>query len=167
MKDWPASLPRALVHDARASLHNLSLALEMALKHLPASGADRARRYLRLAADETAVLDRLVEQLGLLLRLEAGETLPPDRLLAALEAGLREFAAVSGAEISLVGQMALVIAPPDWAPTLSAAVAPGWPDPDGTGTPGRTLIGPALAVRACRALGGSVSLESARLELEW
>ncbi|MFZ5818011.1 MAG: hypothetical protein ACOY93_22390 [Bacillota bacterium] len=62
-------LTRELAHDLRASLHGLSLALEMANDGLPEGVQGRTLRCLTLASAEVAQLDRTIEQVGLWIRL--------------------------------------------------------------------------------------------------
>jgi len=67
-------LTRALAQDLRASVHGLRMALEMMAGALvPGAAADGADRYLGMARAETEHLDRLVEQLGLWIRLLGGD----------------------------------------------------------------------------------------------
>lgn len=72
----PMRLARALVHDLRASLHGLSLALEMVRDELSPESNSRAARCLGLALAEAAALDGTIEQIGLWIRL-AGEHYRP------------------------------------------------------------------------------------------
>lgn len=65
----PMRLAQALVHDLRASLHGLSLTLQMASGGMPEQGHQHARHFLGMATAETAALDRTIEQLGLWVRL--------------------------------------------------------------------------------------------------
>lgn len=73
MGTLPTRLTRNLTHDFRASLHGLSMALELAAEGLPPETDARIARYLSLASTEAVRLDRTVEQLGLWLRLQHGQ----------------------------------------------------------------------------------------------
>lgn len=66
-------LTRALAHDLRASVHGLRMALEMMAGALSPDGSGGAGRYLGMAQHEAAQLERLVEQLGLWIRLLGGD----------------------------------------------------------------------------------------------
>jgi signal transduction histidine kinase len=66
-------LTRALAHDLRASVHGLRMALDMMAGTLTPGGGHSAGRYLGMAQDEAAQLERTVEQLGLWIRLLGGD----------------------------------------------------------------------------------------------
>jgi hypothetical protein len=203
----PMRLTRALAHDLRASLHGLSLALEMLHGTMQAGAAGGAQHYLNMARAEAAQLDRTIEQLGLWIRLLGGEYrahpqrvdlraaaaerlagwTPPkgepvmavaDRtLLAAALDGLGDFLrayahtpdgagleVLSGGRMRLFGPQALV-------PVLRSVVAAAVPDLRAAKGPAVWLVGPALAVSACRVCGGNVWLEQngqgGQLWLNW
>lgn len=81
MSAEPMKLAQALVHDLRASLHGLSLALEMVREELPRDENGKSSRYLDLASAEAAALDRTVEELGLWVRILGGHFRPrPERV---------------------------------------------------------------------------------------
>jgi signal transduction histidine kinase len=69
----PLRLTRALTQDLRASLHGLRLALDMMAGVLQGGEAGPVGRFLGMARTEAAQLDRLVEQLGLWIRLMGGD----------------------------------------------------------------------------------------------
>lgn len=202
----PQRLTRALAHDLRASLHGLKMALEMMSKTIPADAAD-AVRYLGMARQEAAQLDRVVEQLGLWLRLLGGdykvrpqrtdlrvvlaervdcvEKLPEapvlalaDRQLlpAALE-GLHDFLHAygipgenAGMRLDADGRLCLY-GPRAMLPVFRAVIDDVVPDLQVAKGPAVWLVGPSLAIAACRHCGGTVWLsgEGDRVELwlEW
>ncbi|HYG57762.1 MAG TPA: hypothetical protein VD902_06805, partial [Symbiobacteriaceae bacterium] len=144
---------------------------------------------------EAAQLDRLVEQLGLWIRLLGGDykvrsqrvdlaavlgerlegwlTLPAEPvavmadkglLLPAAE-GIRDFLKAyvqhneeAGVRVSTNGRMA-VHGPLTLVPVLQTVTNSPVPDLQAAGGPAMWLIGPALAVAACRACGGEAWLE--------
>lgn len=202
----PQRLTRALAHDLRASLHGLKMALDMMSKTIPAEAAD-ASRYLGMARQEAAQLDRVVEQLGLWLRLLAGdykvrpqrtdlrvvlaervdcvEKLPEspvvalaDRQLlpAALE-GLHDFLHAygvpgenAGIRLDADGRLCLY-GPQAMLPVFRAVIDDIVPDLQVAKGPAVWLVGPSLAIAACRQCGGQVWLKSdaerVELWLEW
>ncbi len=62
-------LAQALVHDLRASLHGLSLALEMVRDGIGAEANQKAQRYIGMASAEAISIDHTIEQLGLWVRI--------------------------------------------------------------------------------------------------
>ncbi|HWI60705.1 MAG TPA: histidine kinase dimerization/phospho-acceptor domain-containing protein [Symbiobacteriaceae bacterium] len=183
-------LTRALAHDLRASVHGLRMALEMM-----AGAPDGAGRYLGMARAEAAQLDRLVEQLGLWIRLLVGDVkVRPQRVdLGALAAGRFEcLAPLPPAPVQVLADKALLVpaldglsdllkayslpceqggvrihasgalelhGPAALLPVLRSVVESPVPDLAVAKGPAMWLVGPALAVAACRAFGGKARLE--------
>lgn len=202
----PLRLTRALTHDLRASLHGLALLLEMLSSAMSAESTAQAGRYLGMARAEAAQLDRLVEQIGLWIRVISGEyrvrhqrldlaatlserlgewarltagapavTVSADRqLLQPSLDGLRDFLAAyvsrpdeAGVELTPDGQMRL-FGPPSLQPVLRTVAAGPVPDLQAAKGPAMWLVGPSLAVSACRACGGEVWLDpDGALILAW
>jgi hypothetical protein len=191
----PLRLTRALTHDLRASLHGLSLTLEMLRSALPETAPGPADHYLGMARAEAAQLDRTVEQLGLWIRVLGGDyRVRPQRLdlRQALAERLPEWARLPDAPVMVLadrqllhpaldglgdflrayahgpeaggvdllpgGQMR-VFGPHALLPVLQTVVADAVPDLQAAKGPAVWLVGPALAVGACRSCAGSVRLE--------
>lgn len=190
-------LTRALAHDLRASVHGLRMALEMMAGVLSADSASGAGRYLGMAQDEAAQLERLVEQLGLWIRLLGGDlkvrlqrldlrafaagrlaglldldgeqepafVMADKSLMAPALEGLRDFLKAyalprehAGVRVYPDGEMEL-FGPPSLLPVLQSVVEHPVPDLAVAKGPAMWLVGPSLAVAACRASDGTVWLE--------
>lgn len=190
-------LTRALAQDLRASVHGLRMALEMAAGEL---APGEAGRFLGLARAEADQLDRTVEQLGLWVRLLAGDVkirlqrvdlaaavaerpdggpagggrthrdqpvfvLADRSLLAPALDGLRDFLNAyalprehAGVRVHPDGELEL-FGPLTLLPVLRAIVDNPVPDLGTARGPAVWLVGPSLAVAACRASDGTVWLE--------
>jgi signal transduction histidine kinase len=187
----PLRLTRALTQDLRASLHGLRLALDMMAGVLQGGEAGPVGRFLGMARTEAAQLDRLVEQLGLWIRLMGGdyrvhlqrldlgalltercagttdtsvEVLADKGLMVPALDGLLDFLKAyalpeerSGIRLHAGG---LVLFGPDsLLPVLQTVVDDPVPDLQAAKGPAMWLVGPALAVAACRSSGGRVWLK--------